>query len=307
MNKGVVIKSIGSSYRVRLENEKTITCGIRGKLRLKGNRGTNPVTVGDYVSLEKTDTDQYIIVKVEPRKNYIIRKATNLSRTHHILAANIDQAVLLATLAYPETTTVFMDRFLVTAEAYRIPPIVVFNKMDLYDDEMLERANLLAFIYKSIGYQTLVVSVKSGKNLDKLEKLLFNKTTLISGHSGVGKSTLLNTLNPELSLKVEEISSHHKSCKHTTTFSEMHTIKNGGYIIDTPGIKAFGIIDIDKNELYHFFPEIFKYSENCKYHNCTHIQEPECAVIEALDEGLISVSRYNSYLNMFFDEDNKYR
>jgi len=307
MEKGLVLKSTGNHYRVRLNNGQVVDCIARGRLRLNEIKTTNPITVGDWVSIELNTSGVGLITSIQERKNYIIRKATNLSREAHIIAANIDQALLVITITQPETQLAFIDRYLVTAEAYRIPTVIVINKIDLIDilhQPLLE--NYIS-IYEPIGYKCLKVSAKTGLNLHLLKQTLQGKVSLLSGNSGVGKSTLINAIEPRLNLKTAEISSAHLKGRHTTTFSETFELSNGGFIIDTPGIKSFGLIDIEKDELYHYFPEIFKLSSQCKYYNCTHIHEPGCAVIEAVDKGKIAPSRYLSYLSIYDDENTKYR
>lgn len=307
MEKGLILKSTGSWYKVKTDGGDFVDCKIRGKLRLKGLRTTNPVSVGDVVWIDKEEDGSGIIAKIEARKNYIIRKSINLSKESHIIAANIDQVFLVLSLVNPETPLEFIDRFLVAAEAYSIPAILVFNKKDLYDEPTLEYMNILEYIYKQIGYRTLAISAKMGENISDLLKLLPGKINLFAGNSGVGKSTLLNLINPNLGLKTAEISESHKTGKHTTTFSEMFEINGGGYLIDTPGIRGFGLIDFDKEELSHYFPEIFKYSEHCQFYNCTHTHEPNCAVKKAVEEVNIAESRYQSYLNILNDQNEKYR
>ncbi|HNV52539.1 MAG TPA: ribosome small subunit-dependent GTPase A, partial [Tenuifilaceae bacterium] len=265
------------------------------------------VTVGDFVQVELSDRSSGVITAVNDRKNYIIRKSTNLSRESHIIAANLDQAVLVVTIEFPETQLGFIDRYLVTAEAYSIPAVIVFNKVDLLNDAGIDKLNQYVSVYEPIGYKCLVVSAQTGYNMSLFRDLIQGKTSLISGNSGVGKSTLVNTVEPNLNLRTNNISSAHLTGKHTTTFSEIFELSFGGYIIDTPGIKGFGLIDIEKNELYHFFPEIFKFSSDCKYYNCTHIHEPGCAVVEAAKNGEISPSRYLNYLSIYEDDNEKYR
>ncbi|MGE0078362.1 MAG: ribosome small subunit-dependent GTPase A [Bacteroidales bacterium] len=307
METGLVLKTTGSHYRIKISNGDIVDCTIRGKLRLKGVKTTNPVTVGDLVQIELNDQFSGVIVAVNDRKNYIIRKSTNLSRESHIIAANLDQAILVITIEFPETQLGFIDRYLVTAEAYSIPAVLVFNKVDLLNDASIDKLNQYISIYESIGYKCLIVSAQTGYNMNLFKELVQNKTSLISGNSGVGKSTLVNIVEPTLRLRTDIISSAHLTGKHTTTFSEMFELSFGGYIIDTPGIKGFGLIDIAKDELYHFFPEIFNLSSSCKYYNCTHVHEPGCAVIEAVKAGEISPSRYLNYLSIYEDENEKYR
>lgn len=307
--KGLVIKSTGSWYRVKLEDNRIIPCRIRGKFRTSGMEITNPVAVGDHVEVIPAENEPSgLITRIYERKNYIIRKSPNLSHKAQILAANIDQAILIITLKQPVTTTVFVDRFLASAEAYRIPTHLLFNKTDLYNkEEKKELGNWLS-LYRSLDYHCLTSSIPRKEGLDEFKELLQNLFTLIAGHSGVGKSSLLNIIDPDLKLKTGEISNYHQSGKHTTTFPEMFAIKNGGYVIDTPGIKGFGMVDMDKEEIFHFFREIFRFSENCRYHNCLHMGEPGCAVKEAVKKGHIAYSRYLSYINMMEEnEGEKYR
>jgi len=304
---GLVIKSTGSWYKVRYNNGKTILCKVKGKLRLKEAQTTNPITVGDIVDISIVDDKTGVIEKIYERKNYIIRRSVNLSRKAHIIAANIDQALLLVTIILPETTTTFIDRFLVAAEAYRIPTKIIFNKIDIYDEELMQEVHRLKDIYTKIGYECYEVSAAKGTNLEQLKTLMHNKSSLISGNSGVGKSTLINAIDPTLELRIGEISSFHHKGKHTTTFSEMFELEFGGYIIDTPGIKSFGMVDMEKKELAHYFPEMFAYLDKCQYYNCIHIYEPNCAVKVALEEGKIAPSRYISYLSLLDEDENKYR
>lgn len=308
MEKGLVIKSTGSWYSVRLDTGETYECRIQGKFRIKGIKSTNPVAVGDRVEVKIGKDDDHVIVKIEERRNYLVRKSINLSKQTHILASNLDRALLIATINYPQTTTVFIDRFLVSARAYGIPVTIVFNKFDAYSDKDKEQLAYLLDIYESIGYQCIITSAKESKNIKKVSDILKDKITVLIGHSGVGKSTLINKIDPSLDLKTAAISDIHKQGKHTTTFAEMFDLKDGGSIIDTPGIRGYGLINMEKEELYHFFPEIFNESHNCKFHNCTHVHEPKCAVKEAVEEGRISSSRYESYLSMMKEDENeKYR
>lgn len=308
MKKGLVIKSTGSRYTVKLENNQITLCTLKGKFRKEGMRSTNPVAVGDYVEVMLEDNKETgIIVEIQERKNYIIRKSTNLSKESHIIAANVDQALLVVTLVKPKTTTLFIDRFLLSAEAYRIPVVLVFNKTDLYNEKENALLEQLIKTYKTAGYQCVKASVKNNINLDLIKHVLKDKVSVIAGNSGVGKSTIINAIDGNLKLKIGEISNYHLAGKHTTTFAEMHPLSFGGYIIDTPGIKGFGLIDVQKDEIYHFFPEIFKHSKHCEYYNCLHIQEPGCAVRKAAEKGEIGISRYNNYLNIYLTIDSKYR
>ena len=313
MNKGLVIKSTGSWYTVESENGETFECKIKGKFRIKGIKSTNPVAVGDRVefSLQAVSADESeqkigMITAIDKRKNYIIRRSINLSKQSHIIAANIDQAVLVATLDYPVTTSTFIDRYLASAEAYRIPVLIVFNKTDRYNSKQNKELELLLNTYKNIGYKCLTTSAETLQGLDELKKALQDKTNVINGHSGVGKSTLINILQPGLNLKTMEISDSHKTGKHTTTYSELFKLNFGGYIIDTPGIKAFGMLEMEPWEISHYFIEIFKISENCQYNNCSHTHEPGCAVKNAVENGEIAKSRFISYLGLL-EPDDKHR
>lgn len=305
MEKAIVVKSTGSWYIVRLEDGRSVECRIRGKFRMDGIRTTNPVAVGDVVQVEENQ-DGYVITGIGKRKNYIIRKSTNLSKESHILASNVDQALLIVTVNHPVTSTVFIDRFLASAEAYNIPVVLLFNKSDLYDEEDRALYGGLSAIYEKIGYPCYEVSALTGKNIPLVRELLKDKTTVLSGLSGVGKSSLINRLEPGLELKTAVISDAHDSGKHTTTFAEMFCLSGGGYLIDTPGIRSFGTIDMKKEEISHFFPEIFAKASECRFYNCTHTHEPGCAVIEAVGQDEISESRYASYLSML-EESGKYR
>jgi len=309
LKKGLVIKSTGSWYSVKdSESGEIVSCNIRGKLRITGIKSTNPVAVGDWVEYEVFDNTVTAIIKnVLDRRNYIIRKSTNLSKQTHIIAANIDQAIIMVTIVNPETYPIFIDRFLITAEAYEIPAKLIFNKIDLYNDKQTNYLNELITIYQNAGYECFATSIKNQTNIESIHKLLKNKTSLIAGNSGVGKSSLINLIDPSLSLKTSEISDSHKSGKHTTTFAEMYELSEGGYIIDTPGIRGFGLHDVKKEELFHYFPEIFKASKACKYHNCTHYHEPGCAVLTAVENGKVSQLRYENYLNILFGNDSKHR
>lgn len=306
---GTVIKTTGSWHTVLFADGRTVPCRIRGKFRIKNTEITNPVAVGDQVDVVfQSGEHTGLITHIHERKNYIIRKSSKLSKRAQILATNIDQAILVITLESPVTTTVFTDRFLAAAEAYRIPVLMVFNKTDLYEEESLEELNNRIGLYSSLGYTCLATSVISGQGLDKLAEAIDGKTSLISGHSGVGKSSLLNAIDPSLKLRISDISEYHQAGKHTTTFPEMIRLSTGGRIIDTPGIKGFGSVDMNKEEIFHFFREIFTVSKHCRFHNCLHMGEPHCAVKESVEKGTISLSRYISYLNiMDEEEDEKYR
>ncbi len=305
---GIVTKSTGSWYMVRNENHEILRCRIRGKFRMKGIKSTNPVAVGDLVDFElEKDDQQAIITHIHERKNYIIRKSVNLSKQTHIIAANIDQVFLLVTLVEPKTFTSFIDRFLTTAEAYSIPAILLFNKLDIYNKELLKEKQELQKIYRSIGYECLDVSAVDEINLGKLKKIMTGRINMFSGHSGVGKSTLINKIAPGLDLKIAEISSQHKQGQHTTTFAEMFELPFGGYIIDTPGIKGFGVVDFEEDEVGDFFPEIFRLKDQCKFNNCLHTNEPKCAVKNAVELGEIAPSRYRTYLQLLAGEDENYR
>lgn len=305
--KGLVIKNTGSWYVVKCDDGELINCKIKGNFRIKGIRTTNPVSVGDRVEILQ-NSDVAFITAIEPRRNYIIRRASNLSKESHIIASNLDQSFLVVTLKDPVTATTFIDRFLATAEAYRIPTTLVINKIDLFDEEDAEYADAVKYLYESIGYKVLMVSTLTGEGIENLREMLPGKTSLFSGNSGVGKSSIINTIIPDLNLKTASISNTHHTGMHTTTFSEMYELENGGYIIDTPGIKGFGTIDFDAAEVAHFFPEIFEISHDCKYNNCTHTHEPGCAVRKAVEDSLISESRYASYLSILEDKtEGKYR
>jgi ribosome biogenesis GTPase len=305
---GIVIKSTGSWYLVRMPDGKIMNCRLKGKHRLEDIKSTNPVAVGDIVVIEPDEEEGTAVIDIiKERKNYIIRRSSNLSKQSHILAANIDQAILVATVNYPVTTRIFIDRFLASAEAYRIPVTLVFNKTDRYDHKLMKELEDIREVYEAIGYGTLFLSAKKDTDLSQFTDLLKDKVSMVSGHSGVGKSTLINRIEPTLQLKTAEISSAHSTGKHTTTFAEMHPMSFGGYIIDTPGIRGFGLFDIEKNELAHYFREIFKFSANCQYNNCTHVHEPGCAVKKAVQDGGIAQSRFDSYVNILFSKDEKYR
>ncbi len=308
---GTVIRNTGSHYVVRTDGDNTeVNCKVKGNFRIKGIRTTNPVAVGDRVSLSAPAPDgTSFITAIEPRRNYIIRRASNLSKESHIIAANVDCAALVATLAHPTTSLVFIDRFLATAMAYDVPALIVLNKIDLLDQpDDKEYLEAVEYLYRSIGYKVIAVSAMTGEGMDKLREYIAGKITLFSGNSGVGKSTLINDLIPRLDLRTGEISSAHDTGMHTTTFSELFDLPGGGAIIDTPGVRGFGTIDFDRYEVAHYFPELFEASKECRFGNCTHTHEPGCAVLAALEEGLISQSRYNSYLSILEDlDEGKYR
>lgn len=307
---GTVYKSTGSWYTVKTPNGKFYECRIKGKFRLQGIKSTNPIAVGDHVVFDletKNDVETGVIKRIEERSNYIIRKSVNLSKQTHIIASNIDQVFLLVTINNPPTFTSFIDRFLVSAEAYNIKVILLFNKIDAYDDETILEVKYLAALYRDIGYDCIGISAKSGKNIDKVKQLMNGKVNMFAGHSGVGKSTLVNTIEPALNLKTKEISEQHMQGQHTTTFAEMFDLSFDAKIIDTPGIKGFGVVDIDDDELSDYFPEFFRLKEHCKFNNCMHLKEPKCAVKEALEKGEIAYSRYRSYLQILAGEDEYYR
>ena len=313
MKKGIVIKSTGSWYTVKTTDGQLIECRIKGNFRLKGIRSTNPIAVGDQVELTISQEDSNLegaitgmITNIIERRNYIIRKSPNLSKESHIIAANIDQAFLIVTIKHPVTTTTFIDRFLVSAEAYRIPCRIIFNKTDLYNEAQTAQMNSLIEIYETVGYPCLKISATQNQGIDELKAMMKDKTNVFSGHSGVGKSTIINCIQPGALLKTGIISDSHHKGKHTTTYSEMIDLDFGGFIIDTPGIKGFGLLEMEKEEIAHYFPEMFQLLNNCQYYNCTHIHEPGCAVKNAVAEGQISESRYETYLGLLNNED-KYR
>ncbi len=306
--KGLVVKNTGSWYTVRTDEGSEIESKIKGNFRLKGIRTTNPVAVGDRVEIDVNREGTAFIKAIEERKNYIIRRASNLSKQAHIIAANVDLALLIVTVNYPTTTTIFIDRFLATAEAYRVPVKLVFNKIDRYDDVDTAYLQGLIQLYTTIGYPCAKLCAQTGEGLDDLRAELKGKITLLSGHSGVGKSTLINKLVPGIALRTGDISEYHNKGMHTTTFSEMVPLPDGGYLIDTPGIKGFGTIDMEVAEISHYFPEIFRISADCRFNNCTHRHEPGCAVLNAVENHFISESRYRSYLSILDDkEESKYR
>lgn len=306
--RGLVIKNTGSWYTVRTDDGRDVESKVKGNFRLKEIRSTNPVSVGDRVDININNEGTAFITKIEDRKNYIIRRASNLSKQSHIIAANLDQAMLIVTVNYPITTTVFIDRFLATAEAYSVPVKLVFNKIDRYKGEDKEYLDALINLYTTIGYPCSTLCAKTEEGLDALKAELKDKITLLSGHSGVGKSTIINKLVPGVNLRTGDISEYHNKGMHTTTFSEMIPLPEGGYLIDTPGIKGFGTIEMETAEISHYFPEIFKFSEDCRFNNCSHRHEPGCAVLQALEDHYISESRYKSYLSILEDkEESKYR
>ena len=300
---GIVIKSTGSWYQVKTHNEEVIPCRIKGKFRMKGIKATNPIAVGDQVEMEVDQDGVGTIHRIQPRKNYIIRKSTNLSKQVHIIASNIDQLVLVTSIVQPRIALGFVDRILATAEAYSISATIVFNKLDIYDESALDRLAEVLAIYHPIGYDYCLTSVKTGRGMEAFRQLLAGKTSLLSGHSGVGKSSLINTIEPSLDLKVKDVSGSNEKGQHTTTFAELHNLSIGGSIIDTPGVRSFGIIDFDREHLSHYFPEMRELLGHCKFHNCAHINEPKCAVKDAVEEGEISGSRYQNYVAMYHDEN----
>lgn len=307
---GIVYKSTGSWYTVKTNLGAVYQCRIKGKFRLKGIKSTNPIAVGDVVDFEletHNDTTTGVINSIHERTNYIVRKSVNLSKQTHVIAANIDQVFLLITIDNPPTFTSFIDRFLVTAEAYSIKTILLFNKIDTYNDTTLDEVRYLAHIYRKIGYECIGISAETGKNVDKVKSLMVDKVSMFAGHSGVGKSTLVNAIEPDLDLKTKAISAQHSQGQHTTTFAEMFDLSFGAKIIDTPGIKGFGVVDMDREEVGDYFPEFFKLKQDCKFNNCLHKEEPKCAVKEALDNDEVSFSRYRSYLQILEGEDEHYR
>lgn len=305
---GLVIKNTGSWYLVRTDEGSDVECKVKGNFRLKDIRSTNPIAVGDRVTIVPNNEGTALITQIEDRRNYIIRRSSNLSKQSHILAANIDLCFLIVTINHPVTSTVFIDRFLAATEAYRVPVNLIFNKTDLYAEEEIEYMDALISLYDYIGYPSIKISALHNTGLEILQEKIKNKITLFSGHSGVGKSTLINALVPDVHLKTGAISGYHGKGMHTTTFSEMIELPQGGFIIDTPGIKGFGTVDMEKNEIFHFFPEIFKASKDCRYNNCIHINEPGCAVREAVENHYISESRYKSYMSMMQEDiEEKYR
>lgn len=307
---GLVYKSTGSWYTVKTELGATYLCRIKGKFRLKGIKSTNPISVGDRVDFElETNNDETtgVINTIHDRKNYIVRKSVNLSKQTHIIASNIDQVFLLVTIDNPPTFTSFIDRFLVTAEAYAIKTVLLFNKIDTYNEDTLDEVRYLAHVYRKIGYECIGISATTGKNIDKVKAMMHHKVSMFAGHSGVGKSTLVNAIEPNLDLKTKAISTQHMQGQHTTTFAEMFDLSFGAKIIDTPGIKGFGIVDMEKEEVGDYFPEFFELKQHCKFNNCLHVEEPKCAVKDALENDQIAASRYRSYLQILEGEDEHYR
>jgi ribosome biogenesis GTPase len=306
--KGLVVKNTGSWYTVLTDDGQLIESKVKGNFRLKGIRSTNPVAVGDRVELVANAEGTAFITAIEDRRNYIIRRSQNLSKQSHIIAANVDQAFLVVTVDFPQTSTTFIDRFLASAEAYRVPVVLVFNKTDLLDADLLRYQQMMMALYENIGYHCVAISAETGEGIETLRPLLQQKITLLSGNSGVGKSTLINRLVPDANLRTAEISDAHNTGQHTTTFSEMISLPDGGWLIDTPGIKGFGTFDMEPEELTSYFPEIFRFSKDCRFSNCTHTHEPGCAVLQALEDHFIAQSRYQSYLSMMEDKDgSKYR
>ncbi|MEH6535381.1 MAG: ribosome small subunit-dependent GTPase A [Psychroserpens sp.] len=307
---GIVYKSTGSWYAVKTNLGATYQCRIKGKFRLKGIKSTNPIAVGDVVDFElETNNDDItgVIHKIHDRSNYIVRKSVNLSKQTHIIASNIDQVFLLITIDNPPTSTSFIDRFLITAEAYSIKTVLLFNKVDSYSEDTRNEVRYLAHVYRKIGYECIGISAETGKNVDKVKALMIGKVSMFAGHSGVGKSTLVNAIEPGLDLKTKAISTQHSQGQHTTTFAEMFDLSFDAKIIDTPGIKGFGVVDMDKEEIGDYFPEFFELKQDCKFNNCLHVEEPKCAVKNALDKDEIAYSRYRSYLQILDGEQENYR
>lgn len=306
--KGLVIRNTGSWYTVLTDDGETVESKIKGNFRLKGIRSTNPVAVGDRVGLVRNQEGTAFINEIDDRRNYIIRKSSNLSKQCHIIAANVDQAVLIVTVNFPVTSTTFIDRFLASAEAYRVPVVLVFNKSDLLDDDDARLQQMMCDLYEGLGYTCLQVSAVEKQGIEQLRDLIANKVSVFSGNSGVGKSTLLNALIPGINLRTAKISEAHNTGTHTTTFSEMLSLPGGGWAIDTPGIKGFGSFDMQPQEICGYFREIFQFSKDCRFNNCTHTHEPGCAVLQAVENHYIALSRYNSYVSMLNDKDEaKYR
>jgi ribosome biogenesis GTPase len=305
MPQGLVIKSTGKNYDVLVDSGDVIQCQVRGKIRLEGRSTTNPVAAGDIVEYTLENETEGNITHIHPRKNYIIRKSVNLSKEAQIIATNLDQALLVVTITRPQTTPGFIDRFLITADAYDIPATLLFHKMDQYNEEEREEAEELMRIYEDIGYRCIKTSLETKEGLSEVHDLIAGKISLISGHSATGKSSLVNHFIPGKDLRIGEVSESSNKGQHTTTFAEMHELPFGGFIVDTPGIKGFGLVDIPKEELHHHFIEFFALLPECKYHNCLHLNEPGCAVRKALEEGTVAPSRYNSYVSMYNDEEER--
>ena len=305
---GLVVKNTGSWYTVKTDDGRMVNSKIKGNFRLKGIRSTNPVAVGDRVQIAENAEGTAFITAIEDRRNYIIRKSPNLSKQSHIIAANVDMALLVVTVNYPQTSTTFIDRFLASAEAYRVPVVLVFNKTDLLTADERRYQDMMISLYETVGYECRAISAETGKGVAELVGMLAGRVSVLSGNSGVGKSTLINRILPGANLRTAEISDAHNQGTHTTTFSEMLELPSGGYLIDTPGIKGFGTFDIEPGELSGYFKEIFRFSKDCRFSNCTHTHEPGCAVLKAVEDHYIAQSRYNSYLSMLEDKDeNKYR
>jgi len=305
LEKGKVLKSTGKWYDVQVADGSIIKCRIRGKIRLEGIKSTNPVAVGDEVEFEREQDETGVIRRIMERKNYLVRKSVNLSKQKHILAANIDRAYLIVTLVAPETHLTFIDRFLVAAESFRIPVTLLFNKIDLYFEDHIPVVDNVIAIYENAGYPCEKISAKKQKNIDFLRNEIDGKQVMIAGHSGTGKSTLINALDETMQLKTSKLSMHHLQGLHTTTFAEMHQLQTGGYIIDTPGIKAFGVVELDKKVMSHYFPEMRALLNACKFHNCQHLNEPKCAVKAAVECGDIAASRYASYVDLLTENQNE--
>lgn len=304
----LVVRNTGSDYQVCAENGELFSCKIKGNFRLKNIKSTNPIAIGDWVIIDANNEGMSYITEIEDRRNYIVRRSSNLSKQSHIIASNLDQAFLITTINYPITSTTFIDRFLASAEAYSIPVQIVFNKIDRYKDSDMAKMKELIDLYQSIGYPCHTICARKNEGLEIIASLLKDKTSLLSGHSGVGKSTVINKLIPDLKLKTKDISEYHNKGMHTTTFSEMFALPDGGYIVDTPGIKGFGTFDMEGVEIAHYFREMFEISKTCKFNNCSHQREPQCAVKDAVENGQVSPSRYKSYLSMLKDKDeDKYR
>lgn len=301
--KGTIIRSTGSWYQVLTENGEVLDCRLKGKFRIQGIKSTNPIAVGDFVIISVSEKEEAVIQEILPRNNFLIRKATKLSKTLHIIASNMDHCFLVVTLAYPRTSTGFIDRFLMTAEAYNVPISLVFNKIDLYTEELKQHLDNMVNLYESLDYKCYKVSALTGEGIENLKENIKNKTVLFSGHSGVGKSALINKIDPKLQLRTGEISAYHEKGMHTTTFAEMLTVQENGFIIDTPGIKEFSMVEFKKPEISLYFREIYALIHDCKFHNCTHFHEPECAVIQAVEEGKIDIGRYSNYLSILNDEE----